>query len=281
MSDLYIGSVVTVYSRQLKVVDYGDVYTRKHFEVARSSTCALIKPDVYVNMGKILDIVSSRFAVSRMRMFKWTPEQVQGFYDKSASIDLVNFMSSDVIVGMELIGDGAVEKWQEVMGPADSAVAKSVAPKSIRALFGTDALKNAVHGSDSSFAAAKELDYIFGNEGDTTALLSNCSCLIIKPHAIKEGNAGKIIDMVLEEGFEISALEMYKLNKTTAEEFFDVYKEVLPEYTPIVEHIITGPVVVMEVRQENVVQALRNLVGPNDPEIARQLRPNTIRQVGI
>eukprot|EP00826_Nyctotherus_ovalis_P050189 TRINITY_DN612_c0_g2_i8.p1 TRINITY_DN612_c0_g2~~TRINITY_DN612_c0_g2_i8.p1 ORF type:complete len:117 (-),score=49.59 TRINITY_DN612_c0_g2_i8:268-597(-) len=86
---------------------------------------------------------------------------------------------------------------------------------------------------------------------------------------------------VLEEGFEISALEMYKLNKTTAEEFFDVYKEVLPEYTPIVEHIITGPVVVMEVRQENVVQALRNLVGPNDPEIARQLRPNTIRQVGI
>eukprot|EP00826_Nyctotherus_ovalis_P050187 TRINITY_DN612_c0_g2_i6.p1 TRINITY_DN612_c0_g2~~TRINITY_DN612_c0_g2_i6.p1 ORF type:complete len:148 (-),score=67.87 TRINITY_DN612_c0_g2_i6:152-574(-) len=82
---------------------------------------------------------------------------------------------------------------------------------------------------------------------------------------------------VLEEGFEISALEMYKLNKTTAEEFFDVYKEVLPEYTPIVEHIITGPVVVMEVRQENVVQALRNLVGPNDPEIARQLRPNTIR----
>ena len=41
--------------------------------------------------------------------------------------------------------------------------------------------------------------------------------------------------------------------------------------------MITGPINVMEGRQENVVQALRNLVGPNDPEIARILRPNTIR----
>jgi nucleoside-diphosphate kinase len=280
MNDLFIGSIITVYSRQLKVVDYGDVYTRKYFEVMRSSTCALIKPDAYTHIGKILDmIVNNNFSISRMKMFKWTPEQAQGFYDKGVSKEVIQFMSSDVVVGLELVGDGAVEKWQELIGPANSAAAKSTAPKTIRALFGTDNIKNAVHGSASTFIAAKELDYIFGEgtESSTTALLSNCSCLIIKPHAIKAGNAGKIIDMVLEEGFEISALELYKLNKTTAEEFFDVYKDVLPEYNPIVEHIITGPVIVMEVRQENVVQALRNLVGPNDPEIAKHLRPNTIR----
>jgi len=280
MNDLYIGSIITVYSRQLKVVDYGDVYTRKHFEVMRSSTCALIKPDAYIHIGKILDmIMHNNFSISRMRMFKWTPKQAQGFYDKGASEEVINFMSSDLVVGLELVGNGAVEKWQELIGSANSAAAKSTAPNTIRAIFGTDNIKNAVHGSASSFIASKELDYIFGEgtESGTTALLSNCSCLIIKPHAIKEGKAGKIIDMVLEEGFEISALELYKLNKTTAEEFFDVYKDVLPEYTPIVEHIITGPVIVMEVRQENVVQALRNLVGPHDPEIAKHLRPNTIR----
>lgn len=33
----------------------------------------------------------------------------------------------------------------------------------------------------------------------------------------------------------------------------------------------------MEVRQENVVESLRKLVGPNDPEIAKTLRPDTIR----
>lgn len=284
MNELYIGSVITIYSRQLKVIDYGDVYTRKHFEVMRSRTYAMIKPDAYIHIGKILDIiVRNGFAISRLKMFKWTPEQAEGFYaehkGKSFFEELVKFMSSDVAVGLELVGDGAVEKWRALIGPTNTLAAKGSAPNSIRALFGTDATKNAVHGSDSSVSAARELNYVFGpgTESGTTALLSNCSCLLIKPDAVQAGNAGKIIDMVLEEGFEISALELLKLNKATAEEFFDVYKEVLPEYIPIVDHMITGPIIAMEVRQENVVQALRNLVGPHDPEIARHLRPNSIR----
>ena len=36
LKDLYIGSVLTVYSRQLKVVDYADVFTRSKFEVHRA-----------------------------------------------------------------------------------------------------------------------------------------------------------------------------------------------------------------------------------------------------
>lgn len=44
----------------------------------------------------------------------------------------------------------------------------------------------------------------------------------------------------------------------------------------------TGPCIVMEVRQENAVQSFRELCGPMDPEIAKNLRPNTIRaQFGI
>jgi len=33
--DLYLGSVINVFSRQLKIVDYADVFTRKNFEVQR------------------------------------------------------------------------------------------------------------------------------------------------------------------------------------------------------------------------------------------------------
>ena len=32
LDDFFIGAQVTVLSRVLKVIDYGDVYTRKHFE---------------------------------------------------------------------------------------------------------------------------------------------------------------------------------------------------------------------------------------------------------
>ena len=51
----------------------------------------------------------------------------------------------------------------------------------------------------------------------------------------------------------------------------------LPEFTPMSEHMTTGAIIVMEVRQENVVKELRKLVGPHDPEIAKNLRPNSLR----
>jgi len=55
------------------------------------------------------------------------------------------------------------------------------------------------------------------------------------------------------------------------------YKGVLPEFVGMVEHMTTGPCIVLEVRQENAVKSFRDLCGPTDPEIAKYLRPNTIR----
>lgn len=51
----------------------------------------------------------------------------------------------------------------------------------------------------------------------------------------------------------------------------------LPEFVAITEHMTTGPCIVLEVRQENAVRSFRELAGPLDPEIAKNLRPNTIR----
>lgn len=57
----------------------------------------------------------------------------------------------------------------------------------------------------------------------------------------------------------------------------EIYRGVLPEYIPICEQMTTGPCIVMEVRQENAVESFRSLCGPMDPEIAKNLRPNTLR----
>lgn len=83
--------------------------------------------------------------------------------------------------------------------------------------------------------------------------------------------------MILAEGFEISAMEMFYLTRPVIEEFYDVYKGVLPEYLPLIEHLSNGPTIALEIRQENAVEAFRKLAGPHDPEIAKHLRPNTIR----
>lgn len=48
------------------------------------------------------------------------------------------------------------------------------------------------------------------------------------PHALPL--AGQIIDHILEQGLEISALELFCLDRPAAEEFLEVYKGVVPEY---------------------------------------------------
>lgn len=75
----------------------------------------------------------------------------------------------------------------------------------------------------------------FGGEITTSALFTNCTCVVIKPHVVAAGQAGEVINSILEEGFEISAMELFNLDKPTAEEFLEIYRGVLPEYIPICE----------------------------------------------
>ena len=111
----------------------------------------------------------------------------------------------------------------------------------------------------------------------TTAVLNNCSLCLIKPHILREGLLGQVISMILDEGFEIAAMELFNLSRPVIEEFYDVYKGVLPEYLPLIEHFTSGPTIALEIRQQNAVASFRDLCGPHDPEIAKHLRPNTIR----
>lgn len=73
LKDLYIGSIVTIYSRQLKIVEYADVFTRSKFELSKGKTFAMIKPDAYTNIGKIIDIIEkSGFTIANIKMAKFT-----------------------------------------------------------------------------------------------------------------------------------------------------------------------------------------------------------------
>lgn len=77
---LFIGSIVTIFSRQLKLVDYGDTFTRNHFAQNKETTFGLIKPDVYVHTGKIIDMIyQNGFTISRLRMGKFGPSTTQRF----------------------------------------------------------------------------------------------------------------------------------------------------------------------------------------------------------
>ena len=209
------------------------------------------------------------------------PQQADEFYDqhrgKPFFADLTAYMQSDVVTGMELVAEGAVGRFRDLIGPTNAQEAKETAPRSLRAAFGSDAMRNAIHGSATEADYQKECGQFFSKSFGPTAAFNNCTCCIIKPHVVHDGLAGQVIDMILQEGFEISSMQMFSLDKPTAEEFFEVYKGVIPEFVGMVEHMISGPCIVLEIRQENAVKSFRELCGPMDPEIAKNLRPNTIR----
>ena len=54
---LFIGSVLTIHARQLKLADYGDTFTRTSYAKGKETTFAMIKPDVYMHTGKIIDSI--------------------------------------------------------------------------------------------------------------------------------------------------------------------------------------------------------------------------------
>ncbi len=100
--------------------------------------------------------------------------------------------------------------------------------------------------------------------------------VIVKPDAFKKGATGKIIDRFLEEGFELKALKMFRFTEDQAKGFYIVHKE-RPFYGELVEFMTSGPVVAMVLEGENVIQRVREIIGPTDSEEARKTAPDSIR----
>ena len=136
--------------------------------MAVERTLSIIKPDA-VAKNVIGDIVA-RFEkadpkVVAMKMVHLSDEQAGGFYaehkERPFFKDLVSFMTSGPVVVQVLEGEDAVTKNRDLMGatnPADAAAG------TIRADFAQTIDENAVHGSDSTESAAREVAYFFSDE---------------------------------------------------------------------------------------------------------------------
>ena len=131
-------------------------------------TLIIIKPDAVQKkaVGKIIDrFIEEGFEVKALKMFRFTEEQAKQFYivhkERPFYGELVEFMTSGPVVACVLEGENAIQRVREIIGPTDSEEARKTAPSSIRALFGTDKGKNAIHASDSEESASYEIPFIF------------------------------------------------------------------------------------------------------------------------
>eukprot|EP00668_Euglena_longa_P015166 GGOE01019218.1.p1 GENE.GGOE01019218.1~~GGOE01019218.1.p1 ORF type:complete len:386 (+),score=131.65 GGOE01019218.1:91-1248(+) len=286
VNDFVLGGVISVFSRQLRISEYGDEQTKSIFSRKGEATFGMIKPDGYERMGEIFRAIAREgMRVNRIHMVQMTQEEAAEFFSGEQSQphyrDLIQHIVAYPVVALHLAGEDCVTKWNKVLGPRDPLQARQAAPQSLRAKYGTSMVLNVGHGSEDGRAADRELQFFFGENSSVkrrnNAALTNCTLGLIKPHAVTQGIAGDIVQSILDEGFEISAIGAVSLATCDAEDFLEVYKGVVPEYRAMVEQLTLGPCWVMEIRAENAAQTFRAFCGPHDPEIARVLKPQSLR----
>jgi nucleoside-diphosphate kinase len=136
--------------------------------MATESTFSIIKPNAVKKnaIGPIIAMFEKNgLKVTAMKLAKLEKSKCEEFYaehkERPFFGELVSFMTSGPVVLMCLKGENAVLRNREIMGATDP---KKAAPGTIRALFGDNVGENAVHGSDSTASAERELKIFFDNK---------------------------------------------------------------------------------------------------------------------
>jgi len=240
---LYIGSAVTIFSRQYHIVDYADSGTRKRFEAKCGKAFGIIKSSAMGNIGKILGAIrQAGFVIADLKSVMLDGEMVVG-----------------VLAASEVVGtEEAVSVFAETVLKLGDEMYVSATPE--------DVVKDcADYFGEGSFSNSQSND-------------ESTLCLI-KPHVIKEGNLGPIISDITAAGFKFNCIQMFYLDRELAVEFYDVYRGVLPQYEHMVAHLIDGPVVALQIVGNNIVEDFREMCGPVNVELAKTIRPKTFRAV--
>lgn len=127
-------------------------------------TLVIIKPDAYKNRNEILNMIrKANLPIIQTRVIERLSEELlKEHYHHCVSKDffpeLFEFMQSGRVLVVMVSGENAVNKVRELVGATNPAEAKE---GTIRALYGTDKTRNAIHASDSLESARAELKRFF------------------------------------------------------------------------------------------------------------------------
>ena len=133
--------------------------------MATERTLSIIKPDAVAKnvVGQILSrFEGAGLKIVALKMQHLSREKAEGFYAEHSERpffnDLVAFMTSGPVSVQVLEGENAVLANRDLMGATNPQEAEA---GTIRADFAQSIDANAVHGSDSTTSAAREVAYFF------------------------------------------------------------------------------------------------------------------------
>jgi nucleoside-diphosphate kinase len=97
--------------------------------------------------------------------------------------------------------------------------------------------------------------------------------VLVKGDGVRRRLIGEIIRRIEAKGLDIRELQLIDVSRELAEEHYAEHRE-KPFFEELVEFITSSSVVVMRVRGEGAIKAMRNLMGSTNPADAA---PGTIR----
>jgi nucleoside-diphosphate kinase len=97
--------------------------------------------------------------------------------------------------------------------------------------------------------------------------------VLVKPDGVARGLTGEIIRRIEAKGYVIGDLKMVHADKSLLHAHYEEH-EGKPFFEPLVEFMLSGPVVAIRLTGNRVIEGFRSLAGTTDPTTAA---PGTIR----
>lgn len=270
--DFFLGSKVLLYGRHFELLDYLDPFTAEKLGKQQQKAIVTVKGDAVKHIGTVIDrLMRHHFGIAALKMMRIQRSTAQGFLEyhgpNNDISSLVDLLSDSPVVAIEVLGENCIEKLRQFM---TSTVAPAIG-----------ANLNELEVSPSVLEAQRHREFFFEKQHGSPAKFENCTCCVVLPHVIKEGMAGEVIEAIQKApGVDVTAMELFNLDRTSAAEFLEVYEGVIPHFNDTVDHFTTGPCIAMALsgtNTDNAVARFREHAGPWDVEMAKELQPHTIR----
>lgn len=278
--------------------------TNEPHEISKIVTCLIIKPDIMKEEDKvkeIMELIELNGITIVMDETKMLSDEIINSIYAASSQEYKDYMKSDQVRVLALTkgetGLNIIKLTQDMVGHEEPATAKQKNPKSIRALFGEDLMKNAVHISATVQEAEAELKVLFpdfvapiasvsaqGRDGmveekfKAKAILEQ-TVTLIRPSSNAQ-HKDEILKSIGDAGYTILRSIEITMNESQFDKLYSRHAEA-DYYGNLKEEMLSGPSTVLELEKEDALTDWRALIGPMID--AKENAPNSLRakfQVG-
>ena len=97
--------------------------------------------------------------------------------------------------------------------------------------------------------------------------------VLVKPDGVARGLVGEVIARIEAKGYTIVAMRMLQADRALLEKHYAEHQG-KPFFEPLVEFMMSGPIVAIVAQGNRVIEGFRSLAGVTDPTVAA---PGTIR----